>query len=177
VSPPDPGEENGVVSGPDSVYERARVATAMKGHLGDKKSVLIFRKGRAGANAHLHSFEAHGELTDIHRDLLEDGVSDHLLFPCAGGATVYVVDIGDWAHEAVGRASARHGERFRSEVGCAEFIPPIIIDGTDREQRDHARKAYEEVIRGSPIKGIKKMWKKLHDKWGDDLGLKTGVAE
>ena len=162
------------MSGTDSVYERARVAAAMKGHLGDRKAVLIFRKGRAGANAHLHSFEAHGDLSDIHRHLLDDGVSDHLLFPRAGGATVYVVDIGDWAHEAVGRASARHGERFRSEVGRAEFIPPVIIEGTDREQRDHARKAYEEVIRTSPIKGIQKKWKKLHDKWGDDLGQKAG---
>jgi hypothetical protein len=127
--------------------------------------------------AHLHSFEAHGDLTDIHRDLLEDGVSDHFLLPSPGGATVYVVDIGNWAHEAVGRASARHRERFRSEVGRAEFIPTVIPDGTDREQRDHARRVYEEVIRKSRIKGIKKTWKKLHDKWGDDLGLKTGIAE
>ncbi|SEE86762.1 hypothetical protein SAMN05444161_7536 [Rhizobiales bacterium GAS191] len=162
------------MSGGDSVYERARVAAAMKGHLGDKKSVLIFSKGRAGANAHLHSFEAHGDLTDIHRDLLDDGVSDHLLIPRAGGATVYVVDIGDWAHEAVDRASARHGERFRSEIGRAEFIPPIIVEGTDREQRDHARKAYEEVIRRSPIKGIREKWRKLRDRWRDDLGEKTG---
>jgi len=88
-----------------------------------------------GANAHLHSFEAHGDLSGIHRNLLDDGVSDHLLLPSPGGATVYVVDIGDWAYEAVGRASARHGDQFRSEVGRAEFIPPIIIKGTDREQR------------------------------------------
>ena len=164
------------MSRPSDAYERLRVAAAMKGHLGDKKSVLIFRKGRAGANAHLHSFEARGDLTDMHRNLLEDGVSDHTLVPRAGRATVYVVDVGNWAHEAVDRASARHGERFRSEIGRAEFIPPANIEGTDREQRDHARKAYEEVIRTSPIKGIQRTWKRLHDRWGDDLGQTTGVA-
>lgn len=86
MSPPDPGAGNSVTSGTDRVYERARVAAAMKGHLGDTKSVLIFRKGREGANAHLHSFEAHGELTNIHKKLLDDGVSDHLLFPHAGAS-------------------------------------------------------------------------------------------
>jgi hypothetical protein len=75
-----------------------------------------------GANAHLHSFEAHGDLTTMHRNLLEDGVSDHTLVPRAGRATVYVVDVGNWAHEAVCR-DRREPDPWRAEPGRDRGAP------------------------------------------------------
>ena len=57
--------------------------------------------------------------------------------------------------------------------GRAEFIG----NGTDRGQRDDARRAYEKIIRESKIQGSQKAWRGVHDRWGEALGIRGGLYD
>jgi hypothetical protein len=50
----------------------------MKGHLADQKQVLVFKAGEPGGNQGvMFSFPATGDLHDIHKNLLADGLAFH----------------------------------------------------------------------------------------------------
>ena len=58
-------------------------------------------------------------------------------------------------------------------LGDGEFIGTTKEDGTDREQRDDARKQYEQVIRTIADSGalegqdIGKTWDEIRDHWSE----------
>jgi len=161
------GAENSVMDVvASSNWDKLMLSGAMKGHIADQKSVLIFQQQDGGTSA-LSKFEAKGELADIHRDLLADGLAFHTLVPHEGGATVYVADLDGSAADAVEKAAERYDASVEVQFGRAEFIGTQKTDGTDREQRDDAKRVYEEIIEQSKIQGSSALWAGVSDRWGE----------
>lgn len=161
------GAENSVMTTVEhSDLDKLRTAAAMKGHLENQKQTLIFQEDKAGS-AKLFSFDAQGDAATIHSALIEDGVAFHTIVPNAGGtgAKVYVVDLDGGAVGAVGKAATRFGSTVDYVPGHAEFIGTQKEDGTDDEQRQDARRAYEDVIRQSPVSGAAGDWQRIHNRW------------
>jgi predicted ABC-type ATPase len=163
------GAENStmdVVSGSD--WDKLTLAASMKGWLADQKQVLVFQESPGGQAAMAH-FEATGDLTDIHKALLQDGVAFHTLVPHAGGATVYVADLDGSALDSIKKAAARYDAEVGIKFGRAEFLGTVKQDGTDREQRDDARAVYEGTIRQSQVAGHDQLWNRVRDRWGQGI--------
>jgi hypothetical protein len=169
------GAENSMMSiTSNAQWDQLRASAAMKGHLADQKSVLIF-KDHPQSGAVLYKFEAQGDVKTIHHNLLEDGVAFHTLIPHTDidgkqiGATVYVADLDGKIHDAVDKASARYHSNVEYRFGIAEFIGTTSEEGTDREQRDDARRAYEQIVKESPVQGSQAVWGRVHNRWGETL--------
>lgn len=145
-------------------WEKLVASAAMKGHLADQKSVLVFQTGE-GKSA-LYSFQAKGELADIHNRMLQSGLAFHTLIPRSGGAHVFVLDL-DLSLPLDNLEQAANGAEITVEYGRAEFIGTEKQDGSDREQRDDARRAYEARIAASRVQGVADIWKRVRDRWGE----------
>ena len=131
---------------PGANHNEAEVASAMKGYLADQKSVLLFEPNAHG-NSYMAHFVAHGKLDDIHNELLKDGVTFHTLEPKIGGAEVDVFGTDQEMLNNVSKAAQHYGSTVDVTAGDGEFIGTHKEDGTDREQRDDARRVYETIIR------------------------------
>jgi hypothetical protein len=147
-------------------WDRLRVSGAMKGHLGDQKQVLLFRD-EANGPAVLYKFAGKGTVQEIHDKLLGQGLAFHTLVPQKEGAAVYVADLDGSLHDAVAKASGNATVEYR--FGRAEFIGTQSETGSDREQRDDARRAYEKIIDQSPVPGSQAVWQRVHHRWGEEL--------
>jgi len=160
------GAENSMMSISRADWDHLKLSAAMKGHLADQKSVLVFRQTDQGKSV-LYSFPRTGSLEDIHADLLKNGLAFHTLVPQKGGAMVYVADLDGSLYDAVDKAST--GSDVEYQFGRAEFVGTNIETGSDREQRDNARRAYEEAIRQSPIPKGNAVWTRIRNRWGEAL--------
>jgi len=161
------GAENSIMSiSKGATWDQLHVSAAMKGYLADQKSVLIFQDQTDGPAA-LYRFEASGDIDEIHNRLLAGGLAFHTLVPHKGGATVYVADLDGSLHDAIDKASGDADVEYR--FGKAEFIGTTSEAGTDREQRDDARRAYGEIIKQSEVQGSQAVWGRVHRRWGETL--------
>jgi hypothetical protein len=151
-------------------FEELMVAAAMKASIAEQKAALVFKDDPAGTSW-LFSFPAKGDLNEIHKNLLADGVAFHTIIPTSGGATVYVVDMeGDTKH-AVAQAAQRYGATVDTERGHSEFIGTQKQDGTDAEQRADAVAEYGRRIAGSGVPGAQALWERIHNAYGQKLHL------
>ena len=169
------GAENSLaISMPGATPAEARVSMAMKAYLADQKAALVFVPG-VGQKDFIASFSANGALDDIHRQLLQDGVSFHTLIPGNNSAIVHVYGTDQATLDTVGKAAERYGSEVAVTHGSGEFIGTKLETGTDREQRDDARRAYETVIRGaaaaSELQGrnVGAIWHDIRDRWDQTL--------
>lgn len=151
-----------------SDWDSMVLSAAMKGYLGDQKSVLVFQHREDGEGV-LSSFEAKGDLKEIHKGLLEDGIEFHTLVPSATGATVYVADLEGKMLDKVLKGAERHGSEVEVHRGHGQFIGTEKSDGSDRSQRDSARQVFESVINQSPVKNGKAIWEGVRDRWSETL--------
>ena len=168
------GAEHTIVTtvGGNENWDKIRVSAAMKGHLADQKAVLIFKEGEGKAALYrMHVPE--NDAQKLHENLIKDGLAFHTIMPHTkgGGADVIVADLDGSAHDAMAKAAERYNADVSYETGQAEFIGTQKEDGTDREQRDDARRAYEEVIQQSPVQESQAIWARLHHTWGEALGV------
>lgn len=161
------GAENSLMTGSDAPWENLELAGAMKAHLADQKSALIFKEQDGGKTV-LASFSAKGSMEDIHKSLLEDGLANHTIVPTRGGAEVHVVDLDGSAMGAIKKGAQRYGEGNPIDLkfGRGEFIGTTKEDGTDREQRDSARSIYESIINRSSVPDAKAVWQRVNSTWG-----------
>jgi hypothetical protein len=153
-------------------YEQLKVAAAMKAHIADQKAVLVFQEAKGGGAA-LYSFAASGEIDKIHQDLLADGVAFHTIVPTPEGPKVYVVDMEgteETAH-AVATAAGRYDAPVDIQHGHAAFNQGTDDTGSDREQRDSARAAYEGIISAARLPGARALWQRIHSTYGSTLDL------
>ncbi len=156
------GAENSVVTMTHGAsIEQLRAAAAMQGALADQKAVLIFHE-HPGAKGWLYSFPATGKVEDIHKALLEDGLAFHTLIPTQGGAKVFIADTDGTLDAAVEKGAKRYGSAVEARNGDAEFVGTGKEDGTDREQRDDAQRAYAGVISGPGVQGAAAVWDRVH---------------
>jgi hypothetical protein len=152
----------------------ARVALAMKAHIGDQKSALLFVPSHHG-NGFLASFPAKGEIGAIHQQLLDGGLQFHTLEPISGGAVVHVYGDSQQTADAVGKAAESQNAQVSFTAGHGEFIGTKKEDGTDREQRDDALKQYASVISAAQTspefagRDLGKTWDAIRDHWGGKL--------
>jgi hypothetical protein len=151
-------------------FEDLRLAAAMKAHIADQKAVMVFQEAHDGGAA-LYSFRALGHLDDIHHDLLTDGVEFHTIVPTQDGATVYVVDMEGTNADAVVRAAKRYAAAVDVQHGHAAFIQGTDDTGSDREQRDSSRAAYEGIISATRHPGARALWQRIHSTYGSTLDL------
>ena len=174
------GAEHTVVTSHDGNpdWETLRVSAAMKGHLADQKQVLVFKQEEGGISALYRMHVGENDLVKLHQELIQDGLAFHTIVPHidGGGADVFVVDHENQAHDAMARAAERYNADVTYEVGKSEFIGSTKEDGTDREQRDDARRIYQEVIKQSKVQGSQKVWKSVHHAWGEELGVAPPVV-
>ena len=104
-------------------------------------------------------------------DLLEEGLENHTIEPWDGGhgASVHLVDLDVLVEGAAGRYGKDNPVQYRQER--AEFIGTKKSDGTDREQRDDARRVYEEIIKQSTVPCSRETWARICDNWDKAFGL------
>ncbi|HMF47475.1 MAG TPA: zeta toxin family protein, partial [Candidatus Saccharimonadales bacterium] len=165
------GAENSVMDVVEnSNWDKLETSAAMKGWLADQKQVAIFQE-QAGGDHVMYNFDATGKLEDIHKSLLQDGLAFHTLVPHDGGATVHVIDMdkSDATLQAVQKAAGRYGAKYQARFGRGEFPGTDQRENDprpDREQRDDARRAYEEIIRRSSVPDSRAVFERVRDRWG-----------
>jgi predicted ABC-type ATPase len=163
------GAENSLISTmPSADPEVARAAAAMKGYLADQKAVLLFTASTVGTEV-MASFNAQGSLENIHDKLLKAGIAFHTLEPhVTGGATVHVYANDAPVIHAVLETAKDYGSQVKLIRGRGEFLG-AETQGSDREQRDAARQAYQRVIEQSaaarPNRHIGDTWDRIRDHW------------
>jgi hypothetical protein len=166
----------------DWSFEQAKIAMAMKGWLGDQKSALVFRPD-PGGNAFMASFNMVGQLDQIHQQLLDDGLAFHTLEPTSDGAVVHIYGEDQATADAVDKAAGKHDTQAGFTFGNGAFIGTTKQDGTDREQRDDARRAYEAIIRhpeaGAAFQGrdVNQIWQDIRGRWGGELTPQAVTGE
>jgi hypothetical protein len=178
------GAENTIVTtvGGNESWDKIKVSAAMKGHLADQKAVLVFKQNEEGSAALYRMHTPESDVQKLHENLIKDGLAFHTIVPHTegGGADVIVADLNGSAHDAMAKAAERYNADVTYEIGQAEFIGTQKQDGSDREQRDDARRAYEEVIQQSSVQGSQEVWARLRHSWGETLGVaveKPSAAE
>jgi lambda family phage portal protein len=180
------GAENSVMDAHvGGTWDQLVLSASIKGWLADQKSVLVFQSAEDGKQA-LAYFEAKGDIEAIHTNLLNQGVAFHTIMPTGDGARVYVA-LTDPATvkeqiAALGKVAESYDSKVNVAFGRAEFIPigGVPEEGTDREQRDGARSAYEDTIRKSPVPKAREIFAELRNHWGtalDNIAAGSNVAE
>lgn len=166
------GAENSLMMATGTDWDHLVLSAAMKAHVGNQKSALVFRQ-EEGGKAALSSFHANGTLESIHTNLLKDGLTYHTLIPTNGGATVYVADLDGSAFDAVNKSANRYGSDVNVQFGRGQFIGDTeefagaeAGTGPDRAQRDRARQIYERIVEGSKVQGSAQVWNRVHHSWG-----------
>jgi phage-related protein (TIGR01555 family) len=176
-APTGAGAENSIMSRSNAGWDHTVLATVMKGHLADQKAILVFEQDDEGGGSTMSRFEAKGDLKAIHKGLLKDGLENHTVIPneAGDGATIVIVDFDGSSAEAIKKGASRYGDDnpIHVQFGQAKLIGDTEDDvgakagtGSDREQRDRARKVYESYINRSPVPNAKRVWKDVRNYWG-----------
>lgn len=111
------------------------------------------------------------ELDAVHTNLLKQGVTFHSLEPTAGGIVVHVFGSEQSQIETIDKVAKSYDAKVKFQRGRGEFIGTVKEDGTDREQRDDARRVYQEIIDQAELPGrldrsdIGKIWNDLRHRW------------
>lgn len=176
----DGAENSMMVVSPGASVAQNRVASAMKGHIADQKAVLVFNPSKQGNNV-LANFDVAGKPGDLHDKLLKAGLSFHTLQPLgADRYRVHVFSSDQKTIDAVDKASKEFGAIPEFVRGNGEFIGTTKEDGTDREQRDDAKRQYEQVIHSVANSGdvegqnVGTVWNEVRNHWG--AGSTEGTA-
>lgn len=162
------GAENSLMVSLRGDPQLIRAAVAMKGHLAEQKAVLLFQPDPDG-DEHMASFNMKGDLDDIHSKLLDQGLQFHTLEPVDEGATVHIYVSDQDTADAVVKASGGPESNLTFTSGKGEFIGTDKSDGTDEEQRNDAKRVYQEVIDQVAGMGqgrdIREVWRNANDHW------------
>jgi hypothetical protein len=162
-----------MVVSPGASTAQVRAASAMKGYIADQKAVLVFHPSHTGRNV-LASFDVEGKAVELHEKLLKEGLSFHTLQPVGERRfRVHVFASDNATVDAVEKASVEFDVIPEFVRGDGEFIGTTKEGGTDREQRDDARRQYEKVIRDIADSGavagqdIGETWDEIRDHWSE----------
>lgn len=166
------GAENSLLTeSADNNMANLKFSAAMKGYLGNQKAVLVFSSDQNGKSA-MYDMELPLNAKESHDALLTAGVENHTLFPISPDYTrVVVVDTDGSLGKAVSDLAAKHEVTALRTFGNAEFIGDTQGTGTDAEQRDRARQAYQQVIDASASskylgRSGAQLWQGVRDRWG-----------
>jgi hypothetical protein len=149
--------------------ERAEIALALKGLLANQLQVLRFVPGK-GSKEYMASFEAKGTPEEIHDAMLQHKVEFHTLQLKQDGATVHVYGADQETLDAVSKAAKQFDSTVKVLHGKGKFIGTHKEDGTDAEQREDARRIYQEIIERAVAAGklrgnFRTRWDDIRDRW------------
>lgn len=170
----DGAENSTMLEAPQADANAVRVGAAMKGWLGQQKQVLVFKTSLLGPHT-LYDMEVPGEnIEQVHEELLKSGVPFHTLVPSAAGTRAIVVDTDGSLAKNVGDYAVSHNTIATRSTGHAEFMGDDEGAGSDAEQRDRARRAYEGVIQAGAAsryngQSVGDIWKGVRDRWRSQL--------
>lgn len=122
-------------------YDQVKVAMAMRGLLGEQKSVIPFRADHNGPSR-LSSFKV--SATDpkaLNKELLAAGIENHTLESTSGGTIVHVFEdkATDHMNSTIHDVAEHYGTTPQTIRGRGEFFGSWT-------SRSDGRKAYEKVI-------------------------------
>ncbi len=167
----DGAENSMMVHAPGASTAQMRAASAMKGYLADQKAVLIFHPSDSEeSDEHLLHFDVASDATKLHEKLLQDGLAFHTLQPLGGDhyrVHVYASD------QATVDAVAKSAKGFKADVtavpGKGEFLGTTKDTGSDREQRDDARRVYDKTIKeiaaSGELQDLARTWDEVRNHW------------
>lgn len=159
------GAENSVMVSFDGKNpELEKVALAMEGYIADQKAVLYFHPD-PNATEFMARFTAQGDVVDVHKDLLERGLAFHTLRPTSNGTVVYVYGQDNDTLKTFAEAANAYKAKGSVSRGKGEFIGTQLHTGSDREQRDDARRVYEATIGAASGVRVGPVWAELRDRW------------
>lgn len=180
----DGAENSMMVVAPGATHDQMVASAVMKGALADQKAVLVFTPDHGGAH-HLLDFDvADKSLESVHTNLLQDGLVFHTLEDLGGGHYRVHAFVSDPAmQQAAERAAERYDAHGSSITGNGEFIGTTLETGSDREQRDDARRVYERTIDELQAKhalqgqNLRSVWNDARDYWRSIAAEKAGLKE
>jgi SPP1 gp7 family putative phage head morphogenesis protein len=179
------GAENSTLTHIRSVGKNElRVAGAMKGLLTNQKQVLVFHHDGSG-DGFLAHFPAKGTLSDIHANLLKQGLEFHSIVPDGTDrAIIYAYGSSPEELALVKKVGGSYGQIVKVRTGTGEFIGTQKSDGTDAEQREDARRTYLQIIHRGGEAGVlgergterrdrdySSIWRRLHARYKQTLTL------
>jgi hypothetical protein len=82
-----------------------------------------------------------------------------------------VVDTDGSVIDAIEWGARRYGQEPVVQRRHAEFIGTEKQDGTDREQREDARRVYYRLLQASGVQGATALWQRIHNAYGQTLRL------
>ena len=145
------------------VTAQIRAASAMKGYCSRPNSAHTDR---------IFSPASMLRKLSIYKQLLQDGLAFHTLQPLGENSfRVHVFADNTATVAAIDKAATHFGAKVKADKGSGEFIGTTKDTGTDREQRDDAKQAYERVIRDVGNSGalgghnVGELWKEIRDHW------------
>lgn len=144
--------------------ELERAALAMEGYIADQKAVLYFHPDPE-ATEFMARFTVEGDVVDVHKAMIEGGLAFHTLRPTSEGTVVYVYGQDQETLDKATGVARDQGAELAWTAGKGEFIGTKLESGTDREQRDDARRAYEEEISVAAGGEAGHVWEELRDRW------------
>jgi hypothetical protein len=181
------GAENSLMIEHDSTdIATERAAAAMKGLLADQKAVLLFHPDTHGPDS-MFTFDAAGSLDQISRALLQNNIMFHTLEPIqlGGGKPHSIVHVLNRGHdpaltEAVSRAATQlGGNPVDGHSGTGDFIGATDDTGTDEQQRDEARRAYDAAIQAASQhsgRDFSAYWQNYSDRWRTLVGNENAAG-
>lgn len=181
------GAENSLFVEQTGDLQAIRAAAAMKGWISAQKAVLVFSPNTAGTDA-MVSFDAKGDLKEIHNQLLQDGLAFHTLEPTEGGAKVHILvrdddDKDGSVTDAINRSSEGFNSDLTTVYGNGEFIGNADETGTDDEQRTRARVEYKNTIRQAQRPGalegrnLSEIWANAYHHWRGRLAADQAIGD
>ncbi len=178
------GAENSVMTNSASADpDIEEAAAAMKGYLANQKAVLLFHPDDKG-----HQFLAQfrvpdGDLTAIHKKLLDNGVIFHTLEPRNGDTIVHFYGDRESDLHHFADVATLFDQTIEAQRGHGKFIPPEVKeDGTDAEQRAASREGYLQAIRrvvntGKLPDSFESKWANYISDWERQTGERIGGGQ
>jgi hypothetical protein len=180
------GAENSVMTNSASTDPDVEmVAAVMKGYLANQKAVLLFHPvDDHSGHQTLASFRTSGDIAEIHDKLLKAGVEFHTLEPRGNDTIVHFYTDSEEDLANFASVAKQFGARVKAQSGTGQFIPAQTKeDGTDAEQREFSRQAYEQAIERVEAAGklrsdFRSLWENHKHNWERETGEQhTGGGE
>lgn len=178
------GAENSVMTNSTATDPDIEEAAAcMKAYLANQKAVLLFHPDEEG-HQFLAQFRTKGSLAEVHNKLLKLGVAFHTLEP-RGVNDIIVHFYGERMEDVQlfdKAAKSFDNAQVHVEAGHGKFIPPEQKqDGTDAEQREFSRQAYQQTIQrvgsaGKLGEDYQSRWQNHIDNWERETGERIGQS-
>jgi hypothetical protein len=176
------GAENSVMTNSESTDLDVETAAAcMKAYLANQKAVLLFHPSTLEeGHDYLAQFRVNNNnLAEIHKKLLDSDITFHTLEPRGDDTIVHFYGSTPEDLKKFSDTAKEFDAKVAVHPGNGSFIGTVKEDGTDAEQREDARKVYQETIERVGTAGKlplqwRTTWQNHIDNWERETGEQIG---